>query len=341
MNRPSRAIAPILVGLLCLPISAIALDYASVDYVLEISESIGRFSLYARNGDEKTALFLADDPTTSYLSVLLNGRVYRLGDSFEFRQTAGVDESGGWIEWSSSRLLVRAEIDIATTAYATLDVALTNVSEISLETGLRLVLDTYLGEGAEHFRTPDGPVDRETDLSPVPDYLLSGRSDGVELYLLFRAAGATTPDRIVLANWKRINDAGWNYTVNTKRNFSLIPYSINDSAVSLYYNPETLGRGATRTVRFVFSSSLPAAAAERPGESPTSAASTPAGSPRLGDTGASQTRATIEDDLATVDLLLRSIDRILDAGREPTEQEIQELKEAIRALRERRSKLDQ
>jgi hypothetical protein len=60
------------------------------------------------------------------------------------------------------------------------------------------------------------------------------------------AAGVTRPDRIILSNWKRLNDNSWAYDVNTTRNFNQLPYSINDSAVALYYNPVTVAKGDSR-----------------------------------------------------------------------------------------------
>ena len=64
-------------------------------------------------------------------------------------------------------------------------------------------------------------------------------------------AGDHPADRIVFANWKRLSDASWSYETSASRDFSLQPYSVNDSAVSQYYDPRLLAPGAQATVTIV------------------------------------------------------------------------------------------
>ena len=62
--------------------------------------------------------------------------------------------------------------------------------------------------------------------------------------------GITDPDRVVVANWKRLNDASWTYESNQTRDFSLLPYSIDDSAIALYYEPATVASSTIRTATY-------------------------------------------------------------------------------------------
>jgi hypothetical protein len=67
----------------------------------------------------------------------------------------------------------------------------------------------------------------------------------------FAGPGIDRPDKVVLANWKRLSDASWGFDVNSQRNFTLVPYSINDSAIALYWEPISVARGGSRRISFV------------------------------------------------------------------------------------------
>jgi len=312
-----------------------ALEIESETYELEVHERIGRFSLYAKTDDGPVPMFVADDPTTSYISILSQNRIYRLGDSFEFRQNAQLTETGARMTWTSSRLSIEVDIDIESFSYALLEMTVTNTSETDLEVGVRMLIDTYLGEDGTHFATPDTTVNGEREFAAAPLFIQSGPDSTPSLYLWFGTAGATSPNRVILANWKRLDDTSWSYTVNTNRNFNVLPYSINDSAVSLYYNPETLARGDSRYIRVIFATDEPIQRVGAPASRTTSTSTTTTTVPADTDTNASA--AHIREQLRTIETLLDSIDRILSSGREPTDAEIQEIRDAIREVEERRS----
>jgi hypothetical protein len=63
--------------------------------------------------------------------------------------------------------------------------------------------------------------------------------------------GIDRPDKILLSNWKRLADASWGFEANGQRNFTLTPYSINDSAAALFWEPQGVARGGTRKISFV------------------------------------------------------------------------------------------
>jgi hypothetical protein len=52
----------------------------------------------------------------------------------------------------------------------------------------------------------------------------------------------------VFANWKRLDDAVGDLAYKQGRDFNLLPYSFNDSAVSQMYDAQDLVPGATREV---------------------------------------------------------------------------------------------
>ena len=77
---------------------------------------------------------------------------------------------------------------------------------------------------------------------------LVGDPQDFGLMVMCSGAGITVPDKIVFANWKRLSDASWIYDASTSRNFSMLPYSVNDSAACEYFDPRPLPRGAESTI---------------------------------------------------------------------------------------------
>ncbi len=121
-----------------------------------------------------------------------------------------------------------------------------NRSEQNINSEVRYIFDSYLGEDeGTHFKTDViRKVSGETTFTKytVPKYILSpeerGDFDGFQI--MTNAPGVTVPDKLVLANWKRLNDATWDYETSPSRNFNQLPYSINDSGIALYYESETI-----------------------------------------------------------------------------------------------------
>ena len=66
--------------------------------------------------------------------------------------------------------------------------------------------------------------------------------------------GLRSPDVLCFANWKRLNDTPWKFSFIEGRNFNLLPYSISDSAVAYYYEPEVLGRAKQRNFTILLAS---------------------------------------------------------------------------------------
>ncbi|MGC8841426.1 MAG: hypothetical protein ACP5QZ_08240 [Candidatus Sumerlaeaceae bacterium] len=130
---------------------------------------------------------------------------------------------------------------------------ISNLQDTEVSLGVRYTLDTYLGErSSTPFRTAQIPaITRETAFVPDREnwYLLSEDPErNIGLLILLQGEGVTPVERVVLANWKRLSDAPWEYTVNPIRTFTLLPYSINDSAVALYYPVSPLKPKETRRI---------------------------------------------------------------------------------------------
>ncbi len=232
-----------------LNVSGLKISNAAVE--VEIHEQNGRFSIFAiQESGEKVALLVAEDPRTTLLTILAGSKVYRMGDSFEFRQTLESTSDSAEISWTSSKLTVNQRFELDGSAL-TISLRIENTSEQDLDVGVRYLLDTYLGEKGIHFTVDGLPVESETDYSwNVPFDIQSSDDESVALRILLTGADITAPDRVVIANWKRLSDASWTFEAKESRDFNLRPYSINDSAIALYFEPKTVSSSSNLSLSF-------------------------------------------------------------------------------------------
>jgi hypothetical protein len=210
------------------------------------------------------SLLSAQDPRTSTLSVVVGNKIYRMGETSEFSQTLEKSARGGRFVWKSSFLQLTETFtfipssESSVTSGVQIDIGLKNVSEKTFNAGIRLLFDTYLGEASfVHFRTNIlSQVSRELTLVPgdKTQYWvspLSGDPEDIGFQVMTSGTGVTVPDKVVFANWKRLSDASWSYETSADRNFSQLPYSVNDSAVSQYYDPRAIPPGTEVTFTVV------------------------------------------------------------------------------------------
>ncbi len=265
MNMIKRSFLGIAV-LVCFVSFLGALDMQEGRIKLTLQENIGRFSAYYLENlgtNKYTPLFLDQDPRTTVLSIFSDNRVFRMGESTVFKQSVRQSDKNVDFVWKSNDLIVTESFSFLRSSSSTLakgfkiTVRIENISEKDLAIGVRYLFDTYLGESSEqHFKTDKGVFTGETLLKErsLGTYWLSpskDKPDTLGFQCMTSGPGITVPDRVVFANWKRLNDSTWTFEVNEKRDFSQLPYSINDSAVAMYYDPVTVPRGGSREVVIV------------------------------------------------------------------------------------------
>lgn len=143
-----------------------------------------------------------------------------------------------------------------------IEYSLTNRGAASHEVGLRMMIDTLIGgNDGVPFVAPghSGIIDRAIDLRgrDVPDYLqaleqASLVDPGVIVQLTLRGADTTPPDRVVISAWSN-EDVEWdNYRQAGGDGHALcrgiLIFCEPDSQVLLYFDPQPLDPGATRTL---------------------------------------------------------------------------------------------
>lgn len=334
--------------LLTAPLLALELEKGRIKVVLH--EEIGRFSLYYLSDlkeKEYLALYLDEDPRTSVLSILVDNKIYRIGDHYDFKGEAELTRDGIRFSWESKTLLITQEFVPIVSKTKPLEdgvkitTSIENVSEQDLVIGVRMLLDTYLGEDKNlHFKTDTiSKVEKELTitkddmvqywLSPVPD-----QEDELGLQCVTVGEGITSPDKIVFANWKRLDDSTWAYETSSSRNFTRPPYSFNDSAVVQYYDPQSLSKGAIKKIVMVMGNYNPNGY-DISGRKTTSDISTLLKQAETVSSEISDLYFSVQADLSTVNKLLDTIDAKLSSQEEISEDDLKVIEKILSELKER------
>lgn len=287
-----------------------------------VNETTARISLYKLVDVAKgryEALIFDQDPRTTVLTLSADGRLAKLGDSSEYRINVARTDTGVRIEFRSSSFVIRQLLDFAKSEGSALadglrvGLEIENISEREASLGLRYLIDTWLGEKSGfHFLTDKRPrVSEETAILPdAEDSWVGSPGEKAAFMVQFSGPGIDRPDKVVLSNWKRLSDATWGFDVNAQRNFTLVPYSINDSAIALYWEPSPVPRGGTMRVSFAMGSlnekGYPAASAKTATDS--IFASTVLGA------AAPDAATSLAGDLVAVRDLISRIDRAVAEG---------------------------
>jgi hypothetical protein len=309
---------------------------------LVLDQDTGRFSLYYLTDIKKEryeSLFVDQDPRTSFLTLLVDDKTFRLGDTAAFRFRIVTDTEKPAIVFESSSLSVTQEFTFIRSGNDGLadgirmDVRIENRGELRVPVGVRFLLDTRLGEGsAAPFSTDAQSIAAETLITTAKaDQWWFSRNEKLGLMGSIKIGGIAPPDSLHIANWKRLNDVPWKTNPSEGRNFNFLPYSIGDSALCYYFEPAPLERGATRSVSLLLSAAVDSGFASM-GSAPEDDVSrllkesvAVSASPELG----------LRTDLISVSDLINRIDRALSSDTPLSDEEITALETVLVRLKER------
>ena len=228
---------------------------------LIIHERTGSFSLFYLSDPASVRyepLFNASDPAASFISVSVNGRIYRLGQSKAFSTAYERINGNPALVFESPFLRVSEIFSPVRTANSPgvngvrITINIENTGSYRANVGLRMLLDTHLGEarGMVPFITNNQLIESETlirGLSGDKFWLSIGENVTLMGSILNPFNTSKPPDFVHIANWKRLNDVPWRLRYFEGRSLNNIPYSIGDSAVCYYYEPLPLESGKSFT----------------------------------------------------------------------------------------------
>ena len=255
MTRARGAVRTLLTLLvLCAVGSAFALEIERGDIRLTLHADSSRFSVAARDGERWVPLLFSRDPRTSALDIRVDNRVIRIGDAGSFAQRIVTTDYGAEYVWTSPTLDVTQRFEFIRSGNSNrengieITVTIVNRAEQRVDVAARLLLDTWLGEDTNtHFVTDRGErIDTERNIRGASDdrFIRSVAAPDDPFGLQIMIGNSTvTRGTLSVANWRRLNEATWEYIANDTRNFNRLPYSINDSAVLIVYEPQTLRTG--------------------------------------------------------------------------------------------------
>lgn len=226
-----------------------------------IDEKTGRFELSFLTDPNKskyTQLFYKN-ANTSFLDININGMYYRLGESRVFETRVDVENDEPVVYYESDFLTVKLIFSPVKTVSSPnangihIKIRIINKSDDEPDVGLRMLIDTSLGEGRKNvpFITENINIKAEKIIESSSDekYWISR---GKDISLMGSIADpldlrAKKPDYLHFANWKKLSDVPWKASYHEGRSFNKLPYSIGDSAVAYYWEPCFLGKGKTIT----------------------------------------------------------------------------------------------
>jgi hypothetical protein len=229
-----------------------------------INEKTGRFSLSFLTDPEKTkySLLIYRSGETSFFDINIDGIPYRLGETRVFSTRVDRENDEPVVIYDSGFLTVKTSFTPVKTLSSPnangirVTVQIFNNSEEDHEVGLRMVIDTILGEGWKNipFVTENFNIKKEKIIESSSEEKF-WISRGKDISLMGSIAdptddNAARPDYLHFANWKKLSEVPWKANYHEGRSFNKLPYSIDDSSVSYYWNPVVLemGRVITYTV---------------------------------------------------------------------------------------------
>jgi hypothetical protein len=339
-----RALAIVLLAVFSL-VAAASLEVKEGLVKIVVDETTARVSLYRLIDIPKGVyepLVFAKDPRTSFATLSIDGVQYRLGDASDYRFSVSRTDRGALIEFRSKACIVKENLDFVKSEGAALadglkiSYSLENVSQKDESIGLRLLLDTYLAEKSGlHFRTDTkARISTETSLDALSgDSWISTPGDRADFMVLLKGPGLDKPDRALLSNWKRLSDESWGFDAVASRNFTLLPYSVNDSALALYWQPGFVKRGDTRRISLIMGAFNAKGYPEQTSETDATAALF--ASTVLSNPGA-EPAAAISSDLVAVRDLLSRIDLSISSGKAPSPEELAAWQKILDRLEERK-----
>jgi len=232
-----------------------AADFFNGNIRLSLNEKRGSISLYYMtdaNSKRYEPLFYSREPKSSYISVNLNGTVYRLDQSGQFKTRTESIDGNPIIIYESSDIII-SEIFTPVKTVSSYDfnginitIVIQNKRDRAVSVGLRFLIDTYLGEERKSIpiSTSNQSIVKETVIegSSGEKYWISRNNNLSLMGSIVNPLdkSAKIPDYIHIANWRRFHYALWKLKISQGRSFSILPYSVRDSAVCYYYEPAML-----------------------------------------------------------------------------------------------------
>jgi hypothetical protein len=231
---------------------------------LSVNEKTGSFSMYCLSDPDTLKyqpLFNDREARASFISLNVDGTVYKLGKAKTFRTRVESSNGNPVVVYESAGLSVTETFTPVRTTGSRetngvkITITVQNNGNSPVSAGLRMFLDTHLGEKNKnfHFITNSQTISKEALFnSGSGEMFWVSKNDnyslmGSILEPALSGASSRPPDYVHFANWRRLYNAKWALNYKPGRSFNNWPYSLRDSAVCYYWEPAVLEEGNSFT----------------------------------------------------------------------------------------------
>ncbi|MDR3356739.1 MAG: hypothetical protein LBO04_06080 [Spirochaetaceae bacterium] len=232
-------------------------EYTDGRIKLVIDERLGTFSLYYMTDVERRLyepLFWEKDKRTSFLSAYINGKEYKMGGNSEFKMVVRGEKTRPALVFESRFMSITEEFSFIRTASSgvsngvRIDIRVESWSPETMNVGVRLLIDTFLGEKfIPPFRTDLRTIGSETIVDKTsPDQYWISRNDSYGMMGSIFVEGTEAQDFIQFASWRRMNATKFKIEYVQGRSFNSTPFSVKDSAVCYFLDVKPMQRWGQR-----------------------------------------------------------------------------------------------
>ena len=237
----------------------------------KINHTVGNIKLYL-NGklgtynisvlDDKAVAYNVletyDECTSSFFSLLIGTKEYKLSDKTGISVAARSTENGGQLLYSVQKLAnvivdftcIKSEAQKAEDIVQ-VTVSVQNITKRLEAYGIKAVLDTVLGERfSAHFYDKEKLINYELQVKNFDDLKsISSRNSKAAMEVLFACADASLPEVFSLANKDVFTLSGWIPPCGDGKPFDSV-FSYNNSAVGLNWSPVKVNPEESFSVKF-------------------------------------------------------------------------------------------
>ena len=223
--------------------------------------------------DEKYKYFLfCDNPPTSYITLILNDKPYRLNDSKVKRVKLMTETqraiSGVFsiedVVFTVSFILTNSAPGEKNNAVICL-VSIDNKTETKITAGARFLFDTYFDErwGTPYIylsSTEQIQYERLLLNQSLPEFVFCGEYDSdykkfSEGLFIYPSLNQLKPDSIIIGNWQKLEENELDYKIQPNEQFKYNSYANKDAAVAVLYTGIYINANQTINIGSVISRS--------------------------------------------------------------------------------------
>ncbi|MFH0863032.1 MAG: Ig-like domain-containing protein [Candidatus Altiarchaeota archaeon] len=237
--------------------------YSHISVEVEDHQNIGVFSIGGLFGNnwEKLTYGYPNPWDGTFLTINVDDRFYttsgdpRDGIQMDKYNTVKPKIGGSsivseWVLPSNIRVVEEWSVIQNTTVLNKVKLANDDVSGHRI--GARLLIDTKVGlnDGAPIFIPGKGLITTENEFSQSQlsagywkAYNQGEQPTLVAIGFIGGKDGMTSPDKLVVADWKQSKDTAWGYSIDGQQSI------LSDSSVILYYNPTTVQPGQEKNIQ--------------------------------------------------------------------------------------------